>query len=77
MNKKHSHLCGVKIMRRKNDDFGLLAMNQKMKIDYVHQILRHPGMVKTIATARHLGWSVETKDMKCIDCQIGKPNRKI
>ena len=76
MNKKHGHLCGVEIMRKNNNEFGLLATNQKMKIDYAHQVLGHPGMVKTIATARHLGWLVETKDMKCIDCQIGKAKQK-
>ena len=36
LNKKNGHLCGVKIIRRKNVDFGLLATNQKKKIDYVH-----------------------------------------
>ena len=63
-------------MRRNNAEFGLLATNQKMKINYSHQVLGHPGMVKTIATAKHLGWLVETNNMKCIDCQIGKAKQK-
>ena len=57
-------LCGVKIMRRNNpENFGFFAENhQRMSVDYAHQLLGHPSLVKTIATAKNLGWMVDTAD---------------
>ena len=57
IDKSRGHLCGVKIMRRNNpENFGFLADNhQRMSVDYAHQLLGHPSLVKTTATARNLG----------------------
>ena len=79
IDKNCGHLCGVKIMRRINPkNFRFLAeSHQRKSINYAHQLLGYPSLVKTIAAAKYLGWMVDTADLKCIDCQMEKQDRRI